>query len=120
MGSLVLCKVAIELEMIYTIAIHRTYYISGFSKDAWVAAMATLLVVPLFLTVVSKVLEHFHIRGQGSFSYLWNVFIYLNAFSQKVSTHKREIFVAQFSTLYFPLMAPSTSLRKAAPGWCSW
>ena len=94
--------------------------ISGFSKDAWVAAMATLLVVPLFLTVVSKVLEHFHISGHDSFSYLWNVFIYLNAFSQKVCTHKREIFIAQFSNLYFPLMAPSTSLRKGAPGWCSW
>ena len=71
-------------------------------------------------TIKYKVLKHFHIRGHDSFSYLWNVFIYLNAFSQKVCTHKRDIFVAQFSTLYFPLMAPSTSLRKGAPGWCSW
>ena len=118
MGSLVLCKVAIQQEIDNILNI--SYYIPGFSKDAWVAAMATLLVVPLFLTLVSKVLEHFHIRGYDSFSYLWNVFIYLNAFSQKVSTHKCDIFLAQFSNLYFPLMALSTSRHQAVLGWCSW
>ena len=47
------------------------------------ASLLIIFVVPLFLTLAWKILRYNGIVEKAKFPYFWNVFVYLNAFSQK-------------------------------------
>ena len=54
------------------------------SKEAWIATLGLLLVVPFFLAFSYRVLKHFNITEAFSFGYGKSVYLFFNAFSQQV------------------------------------
>ena len=54
------------------------------SRDAWMALLAFIIVLPAFLFLCSWVLARFNMGEQFPFGYGQNVYIFFNAISQQV------------------------------------
>ena len=54
------------------------------SKDAWIATLGLLFIVPFFLALSYRVLKHFNILEAFSFGYGKSIYLFFNAFSQQV------------------------------------
>ena len=54
------------------------------SKDAWIATLVLVLVVPAFLVLAYRVLKHYDMKEKFSYGYGKSVFIFFNAISQQV------------------------------------
>ena len=71
-------------------------FLQGFTRDAWYASLLLMLVLPLFLTITWKTLKLFSIHEHGTYFYFWNVFSFLNAFSQKVLSFIMTVSIKEF------------------------